>query len=114
LSDIIYYGESKVDPKNCFYIKRGDEVSDRCSKRIIQDMSYCKKIIPWAYEHECRLIVSIEKNGQMDGCDVIKIPVEQEKINSLRDRILFSPTYQGDAKYKKSPLSGKISWEEDN
>ncbi len=111
LIDIIYYGETKTDNPNMYYIKRADEVVQECRRDVINRIKYCKKCVPWQYENECRLVVTIDKSiEKMKKCETIKISFDKSNIDKLKQRIYHSPNYSGSLVYESSALAGKMQW----
>ena len=110
--DVLYYGTPKDNDISSFYVKRGDEVYQNFPADIINNLRFCKKTVPWLYECESRLIVTIGKDiKEVEECDTIKVPFKTERINELKEKIYHSPNFKEQSKYKRSKLSGKIEWD---
>ena len=109
--DIVYYGEPKNGDINSFYIKRADEVEQNCPINVINGIKYCKKTLPWQYECECRLIVSISKSiVGIDRCDTVSMDFGGSHIAKMKERIYHTPNHGGTLTYERSKLAGKIQW----
>lgn len=109
--DIVYYGLPKDGKTDSFYIKKSDNVVQNCPSQIINGISHCKKTVPWQYECECRMIVTIDKaNIDINRCDSIRIKFSELKVNQLESRVFHSPNHEGNHEYEKSQLYGKIQW----
>ena len=67
--------------------------------------------MPWQYECECRLIVTITKSVDDIGrCDTVKIAFNESSLNELKKRIYHSPNHKEDFSFEKTKLNGKIEW----
>lgn len=107
--DIVYYGTPKSNNNNKYYVKRSDETNQEFDKKLIDALPFCKKTLPWSYENECRLIVSINKKVAND-CDTVEIKFSEDfDFSSLLERVYVSPNNQND-RFQNSNLSGKINW----
>lgn len=108
--DIVYFDISKNDSSK-FYIKRADEHVDECDKNVVDQIKFCKKTLPWSYECECRLIVTINNTIEdIDKCDTVKVSFGEKSLEKLKKRIYHSPNTKSGHTYNKSKLTGKIEW----
>ena len=107
--DIVYYNLNK-DCKSV-YIKRSDETNKEFPKVKIDELTFHKKTLPWSYENECRLVVSIKKEviGNSTG-DTVAILFSEKLIDGLKKRIYDSPNSKAN-KYKESSMKNKINWD---
>lgn len=108
--DVIYYADSKKGNINEYYVKRSDEVNGNFQKSLVDNLSFQKKTLPWSYENECRIIVTIKKelldNFQINTV-AIKFPEEYKE--SLLYRVYDSPN-SIKCNYQESALKRKINW----
>lgn len=111
LIDILYVGESKNDSNNYYYVKRSNE-THHVEKNFIDSMDCFKKILPWNYENECRLVLTIDKKHiTKQGINSAKIELPAT-IDKPFDRIYSSPNYAGNNKeFLTSHLSAKLDWD---
>lgn len=106
--DILYYGEG--DDNENYYIKRSYEVVKNYPKKIIDNLGNCKKVLPWEYENETRIIISIDRMLIDENINACKISLSDKLINDISTRIYHAPNYNGSLKYNSSNLFGKIDW----
>lgn len=107
--DILYYDYSKANDKDEYYVRRSDEVNREFDKVLIDKLSFCKKTLPWSYENECRLIVSINKK-YVSNCDTVEIKFSEDfNFETLLERIYDSPNSKKN-KFNESYLKNKINW----
>lgn len=111
LSDVLYYGYHEGSGY-LYDIKRADEKCKGISKNTIDALTTVKKNIPWCYENECRLIVSISKNYIPASENTVKINIGNVFSELIKEnRIYESPNFEGDGKYAKSDLHGTMDWD---
>lgn len=108
LFDMVYYGDSKED-KDSYYAKRSDEVNQTFPKKHIDGLTYQKKMLPWSYENECRIVVKVKQELVQEGEDTIAIELPKECSDELKDGIYDSPN-RGNGNYNKSKLKGEMNW----
>ena len=109
LIDILYVGED--EKAECYTIKRSDERVKEVKKNVVDAINQ-QKGYAWAYENECRLIVSVNRDKVPNvNFDVVKITFDYEK-KKLRDRVYHSPNIGINArKYKNSTLQTRMDWD---
>lgn len=107
--DIIYFGESNDKAK--YYVKRSSEIVKEFSKEIIDKLSYLKKTMPWSYENEARLIVTVNKMSVPNDVNACIIGLSDAFVDGIKGKIYHSPNYQGATIYNKSKLNGEINWD---
>ena len=93
-------------------IKRSNESYDIPTSNLEQ-IKYSKKHLPWSYENECRLIVSVKKELITDNrIWAVKIPFSNS-INAQRlmDRVVLAPNFIGKKSYQISSLSSELDWD---
>lgn len=122
LFDIVYFGE----PENIdlvgkkYYFKRSNDVEKEFDKMFLDCCKFYRKRLPWFYENECRLVVSIRRDlidHDIPGLR-LKISIDESNISRLRNvkRIINSPNAKNvliDGFYSKnteSKLAGRINW----
>ena len=74
-----------------------------------------KKIYPWAYERECRLVVRLSEDALLmavnDKLNMIRLKIPSSGLIKMKNRIVRSPIYQGGVDYgKSSTLTGDVEW----
>lgn len=108
LTDVIYYKKNT----NNYYIRRSDEMIPNLSEEIFGALKCCKKVYPWQYENECRLIITIKKQFVDQCCDTVKIDLSNMDLGKSFKRIYYSPNYPLKDKMncKNSDLDGTVDW----
>lgn len=106
ICDIIYYSKNK-DSNDIYDIKRADDTA-KCSKEIIDDLSYIKKYYPWNYENECRLIVKIKKEIVNQRVNSIRLALPDNVIKKMKEKCVSSPLCENDGELKDSSLMGQL------
>lgn len=122
LSDMLYVGKTEnpeEDDRFC-YVRRSGETNKKFEKRLIGDDFIFHKAMPWSYENECRLVVSVpeEKLSHSQRGLRLMIRFDESHIKRLRDkkRIINSPNVGHvslDDFYRNnsdSKLTNEISW----
>jgi len=106
--DIVYYKENSTG----YYIKRSDESIDNLSKDVFDQLLLCKKVYPWQYENECRLICSVDKQLFDQPCDFARINLSKIDMGKSFERIYHSPNYpeKNIKSTLPSKLYGSIDW----
>lgn len=109
ISDVIYYKKSEGK----YYIKRSDEHVDNVDKSVIDNILFCKKLYPWKYENECRLIVQIDKSLLDHNITHVKIDISDIDLSTTFDRIYIGPNcmISIDDNVKKSKLTNNVDWD---
>ena len=109
ISDVIYYADSKKSTGE-YYVKRSDEVNGNFKKSLVDNLNFQKKTLPWSYENECRIIVSIKKE-LLDNLSikVVAIKFPEKYKESLSKRVYDSPNCKK-CNYQESALKSKINW----
>lgn len=114
VQDVLYFGDSKADVNQYYYVKRSDNSFDCADKQIISDYSVIRKRTAWSYENETRLIVSVNKSAIKSTRDelIIKIQFNDFYDEPLDGRIRLSPNYNSDNRdYSRSYLSAELEWD---
>ena len=71
---------------------------------------FCKKTMPWSYESECRIIVTIDKSLVSDKrINTVAIPFRKDLVSKLMDKTYNNPN-NTKGRYCRSSLEGKINW----
>lgn len=110
ISDVIYYGKSKKGGEDTYYVRRSGESYDQCRKDAVDSLSFYKKTLPWYYENECRIVVSISRKLLRNSkCDTVAIEFPEEYLDKLRERVYDSPNNKKGI-YKPSALKNSIDW----
>ena len=110
LTDILYFSNSDADETDSAYVKRGSETFNGFPAELIRGLSFSKKTMPWDYECECRLVVTIEKKQKkIRDCDTVKIPFDSDHIEILKKRTYHFPYDKENNLYEKSILTGKVN-----
>lgn len=113
LFDMIYYGEPKSEDKEkYYYIKRSTDVERKYDKSIVEELTYQKKEIPWAYENECRIVIKIKKADLPDVSNdkklIVAIPFSED-LNE--EQVVASPNgTDTNGKYAQGELAKKIQF----
>ena len=111
--DIVYYDFEKDRKKigDVVYVKRSDETNKEFPKTKLDELTFNKKTLPWSYENECRLVVSIKKEvlGNDTG-DTVAISFSEKLVEGLKKRTYDSPNSKAN-KYQESNLKNKINWD---
>lgn len=113
LIDILYYS---LDSNNTIYtLKRADERYSTSNLHLLDALKHSKKTYPWAYENECRLIVTVNKSLIKDSkITSLKLPFPSS-INpkTLKKQLVLAPNFTGSStsNYNISTLSQKIDWD---
>ena len=111
ITDIIYYEyDKKYNGK--YRIIRPNEKTEYADIEVIDGLSFCKKAMPWDYEKESRLIVSVDKYYLNDCCDTIRIRLDDLDLGNSFRRIYHGPNYPGDdTMYTlQSELGDTVEW----
>lgn len=108
--DIVYYNQE--DAEDICYVRRSSEVYKKYPKWKVDALTYQKKTLPWSYENECRLVVSIKREivACVYDADTVAISFPKEKVVKLKKRTYHSPN-SNDCKYVESKLKNKINWD---
>lgn len=113
IHDILYYGFSQHtdNTSDVVYVKRSDETNKAFPKVKLEGLTFHKKTLPWSYENECRIVVSIDKKllKNFTG-DTVAISISDKLIDGLKKRTYDSPNSK-ESKYQESSLKNKISWD---
>ncbi len=110
ITDVIYYSENS----KYYYVKRGDESFKILRKSILDTHKIIKKVYPWNYENECRLVVSINKKYICEQCECVKINLKNIDLGKSLERIYKSPNYCSNKKYENvmdSKLATTLNWD---
>jgi len=109
--DVVYFAEAKKEPNTFYYVKRSDESSSEFRRDIIEKLSYQKKTLPWSYENECRIVVSIDKQKYKEIAQIhsLKIAMPRETNKVLAKRTYRSPN-SSISEYEQSKMAGLINW----
>lgn len=109
--DVVYFAEAKKEPNVFYYVKRSDESSSEFSRDIIEKLSYQKKTLPWSYENECRIVVSIDRRKckEISQIHSLKIAIPKESKKELDKRTYRSPN-SSTSEYEQSKMAGLINW----
>ena len=122
LVDMVYYGEPEDDEHRSrdYYVRRSRETNKLFDRRVLDGCRLYSKQLPWSYENECRLIVSVPRKALDDDKSGLYLKIEFDKsiIPKLRKekRIYNSPNASNVnedplySKNTKSKLSGRINW----
>lgn len=111
ICDILYYGETKNgNKKTQLYVKRSDEINDEFDESLVEELTYSKKTLPWSYENECRIIVTIKKELIPGSSNNVKISFSESSIKELKERIYESPNSRK-KNYLPSALRNKMQWD---
>lgn len=112
ISDVIYYGESKKgDIDKYYYVRRSGESNDLLKKEIVDECFY-RKTLPWYYENECRIVVSVPKEllePNISKYEMAMIEFSETYVDTLQKRVYDSPNNENGT-YKPSTLAGNINW----
>ena len=105
--DVVYYNPQTG------YLKRYDDNAILADKAIIDQLGACKKLYPWNYENECRLIVRIDKELVPKECTDVKIDISSMNLGKSLERAYYCPGYKGDMSYGflNSKLDGSVDFE---
>lgn len=106
ISDVVYYSDS-LDA-----IKRSDTRCDCTNGRLIKALGWRRKVYPWCYENECRLVVTVDKQRiENSQIDTVQISVDDmlEKLEKLQ-RIYRAPNSMS-TQHQVSRLSTQIDWD---
>lgn len=122
LSDILYVGRTKdtKDNERFCYARRSGETNNLFDRNLIGGDFMFQKGMPWLYENECRLIVSVPEDmlSHPKRTFRLQISFDETHIKRLYDkkRIFNSPNVKhitNDDFYRKntdSRLTNEISW----
>lgn len=122
LSDIIYVGRAKCteDNERFCYVRRSGETNKLFDRSLIGDDFMFQKGLPWFYENECRLIVSVPEDMLSHPKRTLRLQIsfDETHIKRLYDkkRIFNSPNVEqitNDDFYGKntdSRLTNEVSW----
>ena len=77
--DVVYFAEAKKEPNTFYYVKRSDESSSEFRRDIIEKLSYQKKTLPWSYENECRIVVSVNKQKYKEIAQIHSLKITMPK-----------------------------------
>lgn len=122
LSDVLYVGktEDPNDNERFCYVRRSGETNKQFDRRLLGDGFMFQKGLPWFYENECRLIVSVPEDKLSHPKRKLKLEIsfEETHIKRLQDkkRIFNSPNVEritDDDFYSDntdSKLTDEISW----
>lgn len=111
LSDVLYCSEPAE------VIKRSDTRCNLNDDSLIKALGWHKKVYPWCYENECRMVISIDRNKisdryfrESDNKWAIKVNVDDifDEMNK-EGRIYRAPNNQN-KKYAASKLAARIDW----
>lgn len=108
--DVVYFGDSTVKPGNAYYVRRSDTMDKDYSKEIVDSLTYQKKELPWSYENECRIVVSVENEAVKEDDNVVIIQLSETEKNILKNRVVSAPDAK-DTEFPKGKLAGKIEWD---
>ena len=111
--DIVYYDSSNYHDgmTENVYVKRSNEINKEFPKEKLDNLTFQKKTLPWSYENECRIVVSIKKALLQNVIgDTVAIPFSNKHIDELKKRIYASPNSR-ENNYKESCLKNKINWD---
>lgn len=107
LIDILYYSQSEIG----YFLKRSDEQCETNNLNALDSLNYSKKLLPWSYENECRVIVSISKDKILNSkIDTVKLSLNKQKNISV-DQIVLAPNFGGERKYAQSTLGADLDWD---
>lgn len=109
--DVVYFAEAKKEPNTFYYVKRSDESSSEFRRDIIEKLSYQKKTLPWSYENECRIVVSVDKQKYKKIAQIhsLKITMPKGIQKELINRTYQSPN-SNVLEYQPSKMAGLINW----
>ena len=107
--DVIYYKKHK---SGYYYIRRSDEYCNEVSNDVFDKLFGCKKVYPWRYENECRLICSIKRDLVESECSVVRIDLSHMDLGKSFDRIYRGPNCisAGLKELLPSNLDNTIDW----
>lgn len=106
--DMLYHGEY-LKEETC-YVKRSDEINKKFDAKLIANATYYVKALPWSYENECRIVVSIPRELIEDSCiSDVAINLPYELSAKLPKNVYESPNVANIA-YNPSAMSNKMSW----
>lgn len=115
--DIVYYGKINNSKKE-ESIKRSDERVDNVPEEYLKSQKVFYKSYPWAYENECRLIVSVSKDKNISEFKEMRIPMGDDFKKSKDKRIYYSPNFDGigekqimNTRINKSELAAELDWD---
>ena len=108
VTDIVYYTERS----DGYTVSRSDEICYNLSRDVFSRLSGCKKVYPWKYENECRLIVSVNKKYLTPECTHIRIDISDMDLGSSMERIYTSPNYPHTdmTQCRPSTLAKTVDW----
>ena len=108
ITDVVYYRENA----NSYYIKRGEEMIPNLPKEIFEHLHFCKKVYPWQYENECRLIVSLKSDRIPEECNQLKIDLSKMDLGISLQRIYKGPNYPTNdfENILPSKMKGTVDW----
>lgn len=111
ITDVIYYGDGARNnwSSKKYYVRRSDERYNNFSKRKIDKLNYQKKKLPWSYENECRIVLTIKSKSTKVLYSTARIEFPEKCIKKLRQRVYNSPNNQ-DKKYKNSKMKEDMCW----
>ncbi len=106
--DIVYYKKHSTG----YYLRRSDESVSDVPEEVFDQLRLCKKVYPWQYENECRLVCSVNRSLLPATCDVARIDLSKLDMGKSFERIYHSPNYQSeDTKNTlKSRIDGSLDW----
>lgn len=106
--DVVYYKENSRG----YFIKRSDESINCLSRDVFDQLKLCKKVYPWQYENECRLVCSVNKAILSKTCNVARINLSKLDVGKSFERIYHSPNYPSVNTKNTLPskLDGSIDW----
>lgn len=107
LIDIVYYNQKSG------YLTRSDEGCACANQDLIAKLGACRKVYPWHYENECRLIVSVNADKVPEKCDTVMIDLRGMPLGKSLERAYLCPGYLGEKYegFRDSKLEGTVSWE---
>lgn len=107
--DIVYYGETKKEFKDKYYVRRSDEINQKFSKNLIDTIDCKKKKLSWSYENECRIIVSFKADLTKEKYSSLKIELPTECKELILNSTYNSPNCKI-GEYKESLLKKDLNW----
>lgn len=75
-------------------IKRSDERVEHIDDNLIDNLGSFTKSYPWAYENECRLIISVDRKKMCDSeYNTAEIAIPEAIRKNLAKNVFLSPLY---------------------
>lgn len=111
VTDVIYYGES--DSEKDYYVRRSSDVNRSYKRQIVDKLTYQKKEMPWMYENECRIVLSVKENLLSEEEQFAAISFSEKEAAKLKGRVFRSPNSgdSGGKMFQPGELAGKIEWD---